>query len=62
MAGASLAYHEYEGIALYDDEKPRLVADLGDKETMMLRNHGLLTTGPNCAVAFVHMYSSRLPA
>jgi len=56
VAGRSLAYHDYEGIALYDDEKPRLVADLGDKTTMMLRNHGLLTTGANCADAFMHMY------
>src|SRR6516225_6330296 len=36
----SLAYHDYEGIALRDDEKPRLVADLGDKTFLMLRNHG----------------------
>ena len=56
IAGASLAYHDYEGIALYEDEKPRLVADLGDKMTMMLRNHGLLTTGANCADAFMRMY------
>ncbi len=56
IAGASLAYHDYEGIALYEDEKPRLVADLGDKWTMMLRNHGLLTMGKNCADAFMRMY------
>jgi ribulose-5-phosphate 4-epimerase/fuculose-1-phosphate aldolase len=56
IAGASLAYHDYEGIALYEDEKPRLVADLGDKWTMMLRNHGLLTMGRNCADAFMRMY------
>jgi ribulose-5-phosphate 4-epimerase/fuculose-1-phosphate aldolase len=56
VAGASLAYHDYEGIALYEDEKPRLVADLGDKMTMMLRNHGLLTTGASCADAFLRMY------
>ena len=56
VAGRSLAYHDYEGIALYEEEKPRLVADLGDKATMMLRNHGLLTTGPTCAEAFMHMY------
>jgi ribulose-5-phosphate 4-epimerase/fuculose-1-phosphate aldolase len=56
IAGASLAYHDYEGIALYEDEKPRLVADLGDRWTMMLRNHGLLTMGKNCADAFMRMY------
>ena len=56
VAGASLAYHDYEGIALYEDEKPRLVADLGNKMSMMLRNHGLLTVGANCADAFMRMY------
>lgn len=56
VAGASLAYHDYEGIALYEEEKPRLVADLGDKNSMMLRNHGLLTLGRNCADAFMRMY------
>ena len=54
---ASLAYHDYEGIALNEDEKPRLVADLGDKNFMILRNHGLLTVGPGIADAFLFMYS-----
>ncbi len=53
---ASLAYHDYEGVALVDDEKPRLVHDLGDKRYMMLRNHGLLTVGRTVAEAFVAMY------
>jgi len=53
---ATLAYHEYEGVALNDDEKPRLVADLGDKNALMLRNHGLLTTGTSIADAFLMMY------
>jgi ribulose-5-phosphate 4-epimerase/fuculose-1-phosphate aldolase len=53
---ASLAYHDYEGIALNDDEKPRLVADLGDKSFLMLRNHGLLTVGATPADAFLFMY------
>jgi ribulose-5-phosphate 4-epimerase/fuculose-1-phosphate aldolase len=52
----SLAYHDYEGIALNDDEKPRLVRDLGDKRFLMLRNHGLLTVGRSVAEAFVGMY------
>ncbi len=56
IAGHSLAYHDYEGIALCEDEKPRLVADLGDKLSLMLRNHGLLTVGQNCADAFLRMY------
>jgi ribulose-5-phosphate 4-epimerase/fuculose-1-phosphate aldolase len=53
---ASLAYHDYEGPALRDDEKPRLVKDLGDKTFLMLRNHGLLTVGATIADAFVNMY------
>src|SRR4051812_6964713 len=54
---ASLAYHDYEGVALRDDEKPRLVADLGDKTHLMLRNHGLLTVGKSVADAFLSMYT-----
>ena len=53
---ASLAYHDYEGVALRDDEKPRLVRDLGDKSFLMLRNHGLLTVGETIADAFLFMY------
>ena len=53
---ASLAYHDYEGVALNDNEKPRLVRDLGDKRFLMLRNHGLLTVGRSVAEAFVGMY------
>ena len=53
---ASLAYHDYEGVALRDEEKPRLVADLGDKTFLMLRNHGLLTVGTSVASAFQAMY------
>ena len=53
---ASLGYHDYEGVALRDDEKPRLVADLGTNTNLMLRNHGLLTVGPTIADAFLAMY------
>lgn len=53
---ASLGYHDYEGVALEADEKPRLVRDLGDKRCLMLRNHGLLTVGAGIADAFVAMY------
>ena len=53
---ASLGYHDYEGVALRDDEKPRLVADLGEKTYLMLRNHGLLTVGSSVAEAFQAMY------
>jgi ribulose-5-phosphate 4-epimerase/fuculose-1-phosphate aldolase len=53
---ASLGYHDYEGIALNEDEKPRLVRDLGNNTFLMLRNHGLLTVGATPADAFVAMY------
>ena len=46
----------YQDLALRDEEKPRLVADLGDKTFLMLRNHGLLTVGPTVADAFASMY------
>jgi ribulose-5-phosphate 4-epimerase/fuculose-1-phosphate aldolase len=52
----SLGYHDFEGPALNDDEKPRLVADLGDKSSLILRNHVLLTVGETVADAFVAMY------
>ena len=53
---ASLGYHDYEGLALNDEEKPRLVADLGRKTFLILRNHGLLTVGPTVADAFLSMF------
>ncbi|MBP0590691.1 class II aldolase/adducin family protein [Paraburkholderia sp. LEh10] len=53
---ASLGYHDYEGIALNEDEKPRLVRDLGSNTYLMLRNHGLLTVGATPADAFAAMY------
>jgi len=56
FALSSLAYHNYEGLALDEEEKPRLVADLGDKKYMILRNHGLLTVGRTCAEAFLGMF------
>ncbi|NNC35949.1 MAG: class II aldolase/adducin family protein [Acidimicrobiales bacterium] len=51
-----LAYHDYEGIALDLDERERLIADIGTKNLLMLRNHGTLTMGRNCAIAFLRMY------
>ncbi|HZS36721.1 MAG TPA: class II aldolase/adducin family protein [Polyangia bacterium] len=53
---SSLGYHDYEGVALRDDEKPRLVRDLGANIFLMLRNHGLLTVGASPADAFLAMY------
>ena len=50
-----VAYHDYEGIALDLDERERLVADLGQQNAMILRNHGLLTVGATVAEAFILM-------
>lgn len=57
IALASLAYHDYEGIAVNDEEKARLVRDLGTSTNFILRNHGLLTVGPSVADAFLMMYN-----
>jgi ribulose-5-phosphate 4-epimerase/fuculose-1-phosphate aldolase len=54
---ASLAYHDYEGVALRDDEKPRLQQDLGDKNFLVLRNHGLLVVARSVPDAFLNMYT-----
>jgi ribulose-5-phosphate 4-epimerase/fuculose-1-phosphate aldolase len=51
-----LAYHDYEGVALDHDERPRLQKDLGGKNHMLLRNHGTLTVGRSVASAFERMY------
>jgi ribulose-5-phosphate 4-epimerase/fuculose-1-phosphate aldolase len=54
---SSLAYHDYEGVALREDEKPRLVRNLGEKNFFMLRNHGLITVADNVPDAFLMMYT-----
>ncbi len=54
---SSLAYHDYEGVALREDEKPRLVRDLGDKHYFMLRNHGLITVADSVPDAFLLLYT-----
>lgn len=51
-----LAFHEYEGVAFDTDERPRLVADLGDKNLMLLWNHGTLSLGKTVAQAFTSLY------
>ena len=53
---ASLGYHDYEGLALNDEERPRLVGDLGNKTFLILRNHGLLTVGQSVPDAFLSMF------
>lgn len=56
IVGNDLAYHDYEGIALDLDERERIVKDLGSKGTMLLKNHGTLTVGPTCGIAFLRAY------
>lgn len=51
-----VAYHAYEGIALNHEERERLIADIGDKSCLILRNHGTLTMGGSCGAAFLRMY------
>jgi ribulose-5-phosphate 4-epimerase/fuculose-1-phosphate aldolase len=51
-----VAYHDYEGIALNHDERSRLVDDLGDKQVMLLRNHGTLAVGRTAGDCWVNMY------
>ena len=51
-----LAYHDYEGPSLDLDERGRLLKNLGDNPAMMLRNHGLLTTGRTVPEAFLRLY------
>lgn len=56
FALSSMSYHDYEGVALREDEKSRLVADLGESNFMILKNHGLLTCAPSIADTFLAMY------
>ncbi|MDE2861469.1 MAG: class II aldolase/adducin family protein [Chloroflexota bacterium] len=51
-----VAYHEFEGVAVDIDERERLVTDLGDKNAMIMRNHGLLTVGRSVAEAWLRMW------
>ncbi|MHA7871811.1 MAG: class II aldolase/adducin family protein [Hyphococcus sp.] len=51
-----VAYHDYEGIATDHDERERIIKDMGNHGFLILRNHGTLTVGSNCAIAFLRMY------
>lgn len=51
-----VAYHDYEGVAVDLGERERIIADLGDKGAMLLRNHGTLAVGENVGEAFVRIY------
>ena len=52
-----IGYHAYEGIALIEEEKARLIADLGEHRVLILRNHGLLVAGRTVAETFTLMFN-----
>ncbi|HSG88706.1 MAG TPA: class II aldolase/adducin family protein [Pseudomonadales bacterium] len=56
MQCGEIAYHDYEGVALDLDERERIVRDLGDKQFMLLRNHGTLTVGPTICACWMAMF------
>jgi ribulose-5-phosphate 4-epimerase/fuculose-1-phosphate aldolase len=56
IAGSDIAYHDYEGIATDLEERDRLVADMGDKHVMILRNHGTLAIGNTVGECFLRLY------
>jgi ribulose-5-phosphate 4-epimerase/fuculose-1-phosphate aldolase len=51
-----VAFHDYEGVAVDLGERERLVEDLGDKNAMILRNHGTLAVGKNVGECFIRIY------
>ena len=51
-----VAFHDYEGVAVDLSERERLVADLGTKNAMILRNHGTLAVGKNVGECFIRLY------
>jgi ribulose-5-phosphate 4-epimerase/fuculose-1-phosphate aldolase len=60
MRFAHVGYHDYEGVAVDLAEQERLVADLGDADLLILRNHGLLAVGPSIPQAFSNIYRAEL--
>ena len=66
FAGAALhdrvAYHDFEGLTTRLDERARLVESLGDKNYLVLRNHGLLSCGQSIPQAFLHLHDMQIAA
>jgi ribulose-5-phosphate 4-epimerase/fuculose-1-phosphate aldolase len=52
-----VAYHDFEGITVEEGERKRLVASIGDKHAVILRNHGLLAWGPSVPEAFMTLWT-----
>ena len=57
MLHGDVSYHDYEGVTTHTDEQPRLVASLGTRNHMILRNHGLLVVGPDLPTAFNRLWT-----
>ncbi|MEJ7931525.1 class II aldolase/adducin family protein [Ramlibacter sp. AN1015] len=55
--GGMVAYHDFEGITVHADEAPRLLAAMGDKPLLVLRNHGLLAHGRTLPLALVRLWT-----
>jgi ribulose-5-phosphate 4-epimerase/fuculose-1-phosphate aldolase len=55
-----IAYHDFEGVTLRLDEQDRLLASMGDKPLMILRNHGLLVLGRTVEETFMRMWTLQL--
>ena len=52
-----VAYHDFEGITVHAEEAPRLLASMGNKPLLILRNHGLLAAGPTLPLTLVRMWT-----
>jgi ribulose-5-phosphate 4-epimerase/fuculose-1-phosphate aldolase len=52
-----IGYHAFEGITLFAEERPRMLASLGDKDVLVLRNHGVAVCGGNVAKAFMNLWT-----
>ncbi|MDP2408208.1 MAG: class II aldolase/adducin family protein [Hydrogenophaga sp.] len=52
-----VAYHDFEGITVHADEGPRVVRSIGNRQAVILRNHGLLSWGNTVAHAFAYLWT-----
>ncbi|MFL6733182.1 MAG: class II aldolase/adducin family protein [Sphingomicrobium sp.] len=56
LVGGDLAFHDYEGVAVHEGERERLIANLGTRRALILRNHGTLAVGRTVAECFLTLY------
>ncbi len=57
LAAVRIAYHDFEGVTVHAEEGPRLLESIGHAQAVILRNHGLLSWGPDIPNAFIHLWS-----